>query len=86
MFTEESGRPVQVVAGNSGTSLESMDTGVFTGSDVGDEALVEGRRYREFGFIGLDKTDTGWVLTAPMVDGTTPVSCLIIDTAAACIP
>lgn len=86
VFTEESGRPVQVVAGNSGTNLESMDTGVFTASDVGDETLIEGRRYREFGFIGLERVDTGWVLIASMIDGTVPVSCLVIETAAACIP
>ena len=86
MFTEESGRPVQVISGNGGTSLESMDTAVVTGSDVGDETLVEGRRYREFGFVGMERVDTGWVITAPMVDGSTPLSCLTIDTAAACIP
>ncbi|HYH11937.1 MAG TPA: metallophosphoesterase [Thermomicrobiales bacterium] len=85
-FTEASGRPVQVIAGNSGTNLESMDSGVFTGSEVGDETLIQGLRYREFGFVGLELVDTGWVITMPMVDGSTPVSCLVVGRDAACVP
>lgn len=85
-FTQDSARPVEVIPGNGGTALDPFTTGVYTASDLGDETLVEGRRYHEFGFAGLERTDTGWVVTNPMVDGTTPVSCLIVDKAMTCIP
>jgi hypothetical protein len=84
-FTEESGRPVELIAGNSGTSVE-METAVLTGSDIGDETLVRGWRYAGFGFVGLERVDTGWVATLPMLDGTTPLTCLITDAAVACVP
>jgi len=84
-FTEASGRPVQVIAGNSGTNLESMDSGVYTGTDVGDDTLLRGMRYHEFGFVGLERVDTGWVVTMPMVDGSTPVSCLVVGRDPACV-
>jgi hypothetical protein len=84
-FTAESGRPVELIAGHGGTSLE-METGVFTGADIGDESMARGWRWAEFGFIGMERVDTGWVATTPMLNGTTALSCLIMETAVACAP
>ena len=84
-FTEESGRPFELIVGNSGTSVE-FETATLTGADVGDDALVEGWRFAEYGFGGLERVDTGWVVTMPMVDGTVPVSCLVTAASAACVP
>jgi hypothetical protein len=84
-FTEASGRPTELIAGNSGTAVE-MENGVFTGADIGDDALARGWRYAEFGFTGLERIDTGWVATLPMADGTVPLTCLITVASAACVP
>lgn len=84
-FTGESGRPVELIVGNSGTSLE-METATVTGSDLDDEALVRGWRFADFGFGGLERVDTGWVVTLPMLDGTTPLSCLAAAGSVACVP
>jgi predicted phosphodiesterase len=84
-FTEESGRPAVIVAGNSGTSVE-MTTTEVTGDDLGDETLVRGWRWAEYGFTGLERVDTGWVVTLPMIAGTVPLSCLMTDAAVACVP
>jgi hypothetical protein len=83
--TEASGRQTELIAGNSGTAVE-MENGVFTGADIGDDALARGWRYAEFGFTGLERIDTGWVATLPMADGTVPLTCLITAGSAACVP
>jgi hypothetical protein len=85
-FTEESDRPVQMISGHGGTNLDNMATAHVTGQEIGDPAMIEGWRYKEFGFIGMERIDTGWALTAPMVDGSIPESCLIVDKSVACIP
>jgi hypothetical protein len=76
-FTEESGRPLIVVAGNAGTQLEWFDAGTFTGGDLGDDALIEGVRYKEHGFVGFELGETGWTVSVNMIDGTVPATCLI---------
>src|SRR5699024_1513150 len=86
VFSEESRRPVQLIAGNGGTSLDWMETGTFTGADVGDETREVGYRYQEFGFVGLERTDTSWVATVRLIDGSVPLTCLLVDKAAACLP
>ncbi len=84
-FTAESGRPLELIAGNSGTQLE-MENGVFTGRDVGDDTLVSGWRWAEFGFIGIEHVDTGWVATMHLLDGRTPLSCFVTGSGSACVP
>ncbi len=84
-FTEASGRPFELIVGNSGTSVE-FETATLTGADVGDDTLAEGWRFAEYGFGGLERVDTGWVVTMPMLDGTVPVSCLVTARAAVCVP
>ncbi len=83
-FTAESGRPFELIIGNSGTSVE-FETATLGGADVGDETLVEGWRFAEYGFGGLERVDTGWVVTMPMIDGTVPVSCLVTESSASCV-
>jgi hypothetical protein len=76
-FTEESGRPVEIIAGNAGTLLESFDAGTFSGSDLGDDALIEGVRYKQHGFTALERVEEGWRVSFQMIDGAVAASCLI---------
>jgi hypothetical protein len=84
-FTEGSELPAEIVAGNGGTMLEWFEDGAFTGEDLGDETLIEGLRYKHFGFVTLEQVDVGWVATVRMIDGTQPASCLVADKTMACV-
>jgi hypothetical protein len=84
-FTPESGRPVELIVGNSGTLLEWFEGGTFTGADLGDPALIEGVRFKYHGFTTLEAVGAGWVATAHALGGTALQSCLIVAKSLACV-
>ncbi len=84
-FTEESGRPFELITGNGGTLLEAYDDGVFAGADLDDDALVEGFSYQAHGFLGLERVDGGWVATMHQIDGPALASCLLVGKQVTCM-
>lgn len=84
-FTEESERTPNLIAGDGGTELDDMATGMFTGSDLSDPELVQGWRWQDFGFMTIQPIDTGFVTYVRLLDGTTPATCLSAGHELSCI-
>ena len=60
-----------------GTRPEAFGAGTFTGSELGDVALIEGLCDEGHGFTTLGQVDGGWVVTLHMLDGSVAATCLI---------
>jgi predicted phosphodiesterase len=85
-FTTESQRAPQLIAGDGGTELDDMATGLFDGTNLGDPDLVQGWRWQEFGFMTIQPVDTGFVAGVRLLDTTSPATCLSVGPELACLP
>jgi predicted phosphodiesterase len=85
-FTPESKRAPQLIAGDGGTELDDMATGMFDGAALSDPELVQGWRWQDFGFMTIQPVDTGFVAGVRLLDGTNLASCLSVATQLTCLP
>lgn len=84
-LTPESGRTPNLIAGDGGTELDDMATGMFTGTELGDPDLVQGWRWQEFGFMTIQPVDTGFGTNVHLLDGSTPATCLFVAHQLSCV-
>lgn len=85
-FTPESKRAPQLVAGDGGTELDDMATGMFDGASLSDPELVEGWRWQDFGFMTIQPIDSGFVAGVRLLDGSMPATCLSVGPELTCLP
>lgn len=83
-FRDGSGRPTQIVVGNSGTELDRNITASLTGMELKDVELDFAETVERFGFLTLEPVDPGWVASERGVDGSIGISCLLQGKSAAC--
>lgn len=84
-FDPASGRPLQFVVGNGGTSLDVNVTDALPNADVTDSALTAGETLEQFGFLTIEPDAAGnWVATERDVDGAATSTCTVVATTATC--
>ncbi|HLH25441.1 MAG TPA: metallophosphoesterase [Chloroflexota bacterium] len=83
-LTFADGRPPQVVVGNSGTNLDPAITTPLGGLDVGGTTVATGSTRHEWGFLTLERTDTGWLATLRDADGGPVLTCRLVARDLAC--
>lgn len=84
-FTSESERAPQLIAGDGGTELEDMSTGLFDGSTLDDPDLVQGWRWQEFGYMTIQPVDHGFVTGVRLLDESSPATCLSVGRELTCL-
>lgn len=85
-FTPESGRAPQLIAGDGGTKLDDMATGMFDGTTLGDPELAQGWRWQHFGFMTIQPVDSGFVSSVRLLDEPSPATCLSVGPRLTCLP
>jgi hypothetical protein len=85
-FAGESGRPPQLIAGNSGTALDQPLTGTPTAAQLGDPELTEAETFSAFGYMTMEPAASGWLAIQRDVNGDPVVGCLFDLSALECIP
>jgi hypothetical protein len=84
-FDPASGRPLQFVVGNGGTSLDVNVTDALPNAAVADPALTAGETLEQFGFLTLEADGAGnWVATERDVNGAATSTCTVIAGTATC--
>ena len=71
------GHPPQLIVGNGGTALDPAVTLPFVGTGLAGATVVEGTTLDRFGFMTLERSDTGWLATVRDVDGDAMLRCLL---------
>lgn len=71
----ESGRPNQVIAGDSGTQLDTGFTVDKSGSSVAGARVKTGEVNMSFGLTEFERQGTGWVLTLRNAQGAAQLTC-----------
>jgi len=79
----ESGRPDQIIAGDSGTELDSGLTLDRSGNSVVGVRVKAGEVNMSFGLTELDRESSGWTLTLRTATGLSRLSCNIPDSGTA---
>ncbi len=69
VFDEASGRPTQIIAGNSGTLEDPGDPGAYTGEFLGNDAIDLGLVAVGFGWMTMEVADDRVTATASALDG-----------------
>ena len=85
-FTPESARAPQLIAGDGGTKLDDMVSGMFDGAAMGDPELVQGWRWQHFGFMTIQPVNGGFVATVRLLDEPSPATCLSVGPRLTCLP
>ena len=83
-FKDGSGRPTQLVVGNSGTELDRNITASLSGMELDDVELSFAETIERFGFLTLEPVDAGWVASERGVDGSIGIACLLQGKSADC--
>jgi hypothetical protein len=84
-FDPASGRPLQFVVGNGGTSLDVNVTDALPNADVPDSQLTAGETLEQFGFLTFEPDAAGnLVATERDVDGAVTSTCTVVASTATC--
>jgi hypothetical protein len=78
-----SGRPAQIVAGNSGTALDANLPASLDGVRIAG-AEAAGLTRAEFGFVALTRGGPGWTVELRDVDGKVRLACRLIERRLSC--
>jgi hypothetical protein len=78
------GRPPQLIVGNSGTALDPAITAPLVGMEIAGATVSAGTALDRFGFMTLERSDQGWLGTLRGVDGETLTRCTISDDRITC--
>jgi len=85
-FDADSGQPAQLVAGNGGTMLDRDYTGTLAADALGDDRLASGDTVEQFGFLTLEQTGNGWVMTQRDQLGHPGTTCEFTADLSSCTP
>lgn len=85
-FTSASNRAPQLIAGDGGTKLDDMASGMFDGASLGVPELDQGWRWQHFGFMTVQPVDTGFVTGVRLLDEPSPATCLSVGPRLTCLP
>jgi hypothetical protein len=84
-YDASSGRPPQLISGNSGTTLDNVPSATPTAQELGDAQVQEAENLREFGFLTLEPHESTWIATQRDASGAPLVTCLLAAPEIACV-
>jgi hypothetical protein len=84
-FDTSSGRPPQLISGNSGTALDDVPSATPTAQELGDARVREAENLREFGFLTLEPHETTWIAAQRDASAAPLVTCLLAAPEIACV-
>lgn len=76
-FDPSSGRPLQIIGGNSGTALDDIPTANPTAGQLGDPAVAEAETLSSFGFLTLEPRGRAWQATQRDASGMPLLACTL---------
>ena len=79
-------RPAQLVVGDSGDSNDEISQKSGPGIEVGGMRLVRGVTLRDYGYLVLDRTPSGWAGTLHALDDSVLATCRFLGRSIACKP
>jgi hypothetical protein len=85
-FAGRSGRPPQIISGNSGTALDQIPTASPTAGELRDPVVDEAETVSSFGFLTLEWQANGWIATPRDAEGRPLRQCVIASPDIACGP
>lgn len=74
-FDEASGRPPQVISGNSGTGLDNIPTASPAADELGDPEIEEAETLSSFGFLTLTPDGDAWLAVQRDAQGQPLLEC-----------
>ncbi|MCC7023801.1 MAG: metallophosphoesterase [Thermomicrobiales bacterium] len=77
-FAPGSGRPLQIIGGNSGTALDQIPTASPTAGQLGDPEVATAETLSSFGFLTLEPDGHAWKATPRDVSGTPLLACTMV--------
>lgn len=80
----EGGRSPQMLVGNSGTLPDQAVTILLSGEEIGGGVVDRGITEDEFGFVVMDRTEGGWLLSLRDVSGAEILACSLTANIATC--
>jgi hypothetical protein len=85
-FAGNSGRPPQIISGNSGTALDNIPTASPTAGELQDPVVEEAETVSSFGFLTLERQASGWTATPRDAEGQPLRQCIIASPEITCGP
>jgi calcineurin-like phosphoesterase family protein len=79
-------RPPQLIVGNGGTQLDPEINGSLVGMDIGGEKVVAASSVDAFGFVTMERGDSGWIATLRDAGGSPRLLCSISGKSIDCSP
>lgn len=76
-FDQDSAKPPQIIAGNSGTALDDIPTASPTAGQLGDPTVEDAETLSSFGFMTLEPDGSRWVATQRNKSGAPLVRCAL---------
>lgn len=76
-FTDSSGRPAQLISGNSGTALDDVPSATLTADELDDAQITEAENLQHFGFLTLEPDGDSWVASQRDAAGNELVRCVL---------
>jgi hypothetical protein len=76
-FDDSSGRPPQIISGNSGTALDDIPTASPSAGQLGDPNVEEAETLSAFGFLTLEVIDDTWLATQRDASGIPLQECVL---------
>jgi hypothetical protein len=83
-FDPQSGRPLQLIGGNSGTALDEIPTASPTAGQLGDPSVAEAETLSSFGFLTLEPRGSAWQATQYDASGAPLVACTLVPPEMGC--
>jgi hypothetical protein len=74
-FNDSSGRPPQIISGNSGTALDNIPTASPTAGELSDPQVEEAETLSSFGFLTLEPIGSAWLAVQRNAEGAPLLEC-----------